>query len=73
MTEQDETLTFETAVAELEMIVAKLEGGDLTLEESLTLFERGQKLTDLCQSKLEEATLRVEMLTADGEIVVRAE
>lgn len=67
----EQELTFESALAELEKIVTQLEEGDLTLEESLALFERGQMLTAVCQSQLEEATLRVEMLTADGEIVRR--
>lgn len=62
-------LTFETALQELEKIIAKLETGDLTLEESLNLFEEGQKLADFCRTQLEQATLRVEMLTNDGEIV----
>ncbi len=62
-------LTFETALAELEQIVAKLEAGEMTLEESLTLFERGQQLTDYCNNLLDNASLRVEQLTADGEIV----
>ena len=62
-------LTFEQALEELEEIVTKLEAGDLTLEESLMLFERGQKLANRCNVQLDEATLRVEQLTADGEIV----
>ena len=64
-----EELTFEQALIELEEIVAKLEAGDLTLEESLALFERGQKLANRCNLQLDEATLRIEQLTADGEIV----
>jgi exodeoxyribonuclease VII small subunit len=62
-------LTFEKALQELEEIVDKLETGDLTLEESLALFERGQKLADHCSLQLDQASLRVEQLTADGEIV----
>ena len=62
-------LTFETALQELEEVVAQMESGDLTLEKSLALFERGQKLTDYCNTLLNEASLRVEQLTADGEIV----
>ncbi len=62
-------LTFETALQELEKIVAQLEAGDLTLEESLSLFEKGQKLADFCNTQLEQATLRVEMLTSDGEMI----
>ena len=41
-----EELTFETALRELQETVARLEGGDLTLDESLALFERGQSLAD---------------------------
>ena len=64
-----EALTFEEALAELETIVAQLEAGDLTLELSLALFERGQKLASRCNIQLEQATLRIEQLTADGEII----
>ena len=69
MSSEEITLTFEEALEELEETVAQLEMGDLTLEESLRLFERGQKLTDHCNEILENASLRVEQLTSDGEIV----
>ncbi len=69
MTDETENLSFEEALVELEEIVTKLEAGELTLEESLALFERGQKLAALCNRQLDEASLRVEQLTADGEIV----
>jgi exodeoxyribonuclease VII small subunit len=69
MTDETKELTFETALAELEQIVSKLEAGELTLEESLTLFERGQELADFCNDLLDNASLRVEQLTADGELV----
>lgn len=62
-------LTFEAALKELEETVNKLENGDLTLDESLVLYERGQQLASHCQAQLEQATLRVEQLTGDGEIV----
>ncbi|MFW6068910.1 MAG: exodeoxyribonuclease VII small subunit [Chloroflexota bacterium] len=64
-----EELNFEEALAELEGIVTRLEAGDLTLEESLALFERGQQLAEFCSKQLEDATLRVEQLTEHGEIV----
>lgn len=64
-----EASTFEEALAELESIVAQLETGDLTLEASITLFERGQKLATRCNTQLEQATIRIEQLTADGEII----
>ena len=69
MTNETQDLTFETALAELEQIVSRLEAGELTLEESLALFERGQQLADYCNNLLDNASLRVEQLTADGEIV----
>ena len=69
MPETVETMTFEAALEELEVAVTQLEMGDLTLEESLALFERGQKLAAYCNQQLEQATLRVEQLTVDGEIV----
>jgi len=59
---------FETAIAELETIVSTLEQGDLALEQSLALFERGVQLSRFCHSKLEEAERRVEILNERGEI-----
>ena len=54
--------TFETSLDELEKVVKELEGGDLTLERSLELFERGMGLSDTCRKQLEEAETRVEIL-----------
>ena len=62
-------LTFEAALQELTETVSRLEAGELSLEESLALFERGQQLAAHCQRLLETASLRIEQLTADGEIV----
>lgn len=64
-----EEMTFEAALKELEGLVARLEEGSLALEESLALFERGQKLSDHCNSLLDKASMRVEQLTVDGEII----
>lgn len=66
---QEHQLSFEEALQQLEEIVTQLESGDLTLEESLALFEKGQQLASRCGTQLSEATLRVEQLTADGEII----
>lgn len=62
-------LSFEEALLALEEIVTQLEAGDQNLEKSLALFEEGQRLVAMCNNQLAEATLRVEQLTADGEIV----
>ncbi len=65
----DETdLTFEQAYAQLEEIVARLETGDLTLDESVALYERGQQLAKMCGERLDAAELRVRQITGDGEI-----
>jgi exodeoxyribonuclease VII small subunit len=58
-----EDLTFEQAFKELEATVAKLEGGDLSLEASLALFERGQQLSAYCSKLLEQAELKVTQLS----------
>ncbi|MEA3344641.1 MAG: exodeoxyribonuclease VII small subunit [Chloroflexota bacterium] len=62
-------LSFEDALAELEETVHRLEEGDLTLEGSLALFERGQALAANCQKQLDEAELKVQQLlsTPEGE------
>jgi exodeoxyribonuclease VII small subunit len=54
--------SFEASLKELEKIVEQLEAGDLPLEESLALFERGIRLSRECQRRLEEAERKVEVL-----------
>ena len=61
---------FESAIAELESIVRTLEEGELALEKSLALFERGVQLSRFCHSKLEEAERRIEILNERGEVRV---
>jgi exodeoxyribonuclease VII small subunit len=53
---------FETAMRDLEELVARLEQGDLPLEESLAAFERGVILTRACQTALKQAEQKVEIL-----------
>ena len=55
-------VSFESSMDELEKVVKELEGGDLSLDRSLELFERGMNLSDICRKQLEEAETRVEML-----------
>ena len=57
---------FETALKRLEEIVKKLEGGDLSLDSSLELFEEGIQLSRLCHTKLGQAERRVEILLKDN-------
>ena len=70
MTEKNNT--FEKSIKDLEAIVEKLESGDSTLDESLTLFEKGIKLSKKCQNFLDMAEKKVSMLVTneDGEIVL---
>lgn len=59
---------FEAAIAELETIVKKLEEGDLALEKSLELYERGVQLSRFCHARLEAAEKRIEVLNERGEL-----
>jgi exodeoxyribonuclease VII small subunit len=59
---------FEGAIAELDAIVKKLEEGDLPLEQSLGLYERGVQLSRFCHARLEDAERRIEILTERGEL-----
>ncbi len=62
--------TFEQSIKELEEIASKLETGDVTLDESLELFEQGIKLSKSCQKMLDTAEKKVSVLMAnkDGEM-----
>jgi exodeoxyribonuclease VII small subunit len=69
MSSTDPTIKdFEAAIAELETIVKKLEEGDLPLETSLQLYERGVHLSRFCHSRLEEAERRIEILNDRGQL-----
>ncbi len=57
--------TFESSLSALEKIVSQLEQGDLSLEESLKLFEGGVKLSRECQERLNQAERRIEILLTD--------
>jgi exodeoxyribonuclease VII small subunit len=54
--------SFESSLEQLDKVVKELEAGDLALERSLELFERGMGLSETCRKQLEEAETRVEML-----------
>jgi exodeoxyribonuclease VII small subunit len=60
----DEKLTYEQARGELATVVEKLEQGGASLEESLALWERGEKLADVCQRWLDGARDRIETARA---------
>ncbi len=59
-------LSFERAMEELESIVTKLEGGKVPLEESVTIYERGEALKRRCEELLRQAEARVDKITTDA-------
>jgi exodeoxyribonuclease VII small subunit len=67
-------LSFEEALKRLEAIVAKLESGHVSLEESITLYAEGDKLRSQCEARLKEAQMKIEQLSigASGEVRTQA-
>ena len=69
MARKNDSQQFETALAELEEIVSDMEHGDLSLEDSLSAFEKGVKLTKECQKSLKSVEQKVNKLIAkDGKL-----
>lgn len=60
-------MSFEQAMAELEKVLGQLERGDVALDESIALYERGAALKALCETKLKEAEEKVAAITLDGD------
>lgn len=59
----DKEISFETAIAELEKTVEKLESGECTLDESIALFTKGIEAAKLCNKRLNDAKLKITSLT----------
>ncbi|GFE49631.1 exodeoxyribonuclease 7 small subunit [Roseobacter cerasinus] len=60
-------MSFEQAMAELEKVLGQLERGDVALDESIALYERGAALKARCETKLKEAEEKVAAITLDGD------
>lgn len=60
-------MSFEQAMSELEAVVSKLERGDVALEDSIKLYERGAELKKRCEDKLKEAEEKVAAITLDAQ------
>lgn len=60
-------MTFEAAMAELESVVTRLESGEVALEDSIALYERGAALRSHCETKLKEAEAKIAKITLDGD------
>lgn len=73
MAAPEQTKPFEQSLSDLEEIVAKLEAGDLPLEESLKLFEEGIRLSRTCRERITSATRRIEILMKEtnGDLAAR--
>ena len=68
-----ENITFEKAIEELEDIIKSLEQGDVPLDDTIELYERGAKLKDFCEKKLEEAEIKIKKInenTKTKEIII---
>ena len=70
MTKEDKQMHFEAAFKRLEQIVGNLESGDLSLEESMKLFEEGIGLTEACKTRLDDAEKKIQLLlkNSDGKL-----
>jgi len=58
------TMTFEQALQALEAVVKQLESGEVALDDSITLYERGEALRAHCQARLDAASARIEKIVA---------
>ena len=67
MAKKDKQIQFEEAFKRLDAIVTKLESGDLSLEESMTVFEEGITLTETCKTRLEAAEQKIKLLLKDSD------
>ena len=67
-TDELEKLTFEDAMKELEKLVDSLDKGDISLDEAIAAYDRGSKLKDYCQKKLNEAKMKVDTIQSSDNI-----
>lgn len=68
MSEEDPIISFEKKIEELELLVSRMEEGDMTLDETMKSYERGISLTRSCQKALNEAENKVDILSKDMEV-----
>lgn len=71
MGRDESELSFEQALDKLEQIVAKLENGDVALEEAIELFQEGMKLSQFCNLKLESVERKIEMLIEEDGVLTK--
>ena len=71
MSDDKKPLNFEAQIEKLEVLVAQLENGNLSLEDSIKAYEEGVKIAQACQATLKHAEQKVEILTKQGEELVK--
>ena len=59
---KEENITFEHAIEELETIINRLEEGDVPLDETINLYEKGSELKDFCEKKLQSAEVKIQKI-----------
>ena len=59
---KEENITFEKAIEELETIINRLEEGDVPLDETINLYEKGSELKDFCEKKLQSAEIKIQKI-----------
>lgn len=59
---KEENITFEQAIEELENIINRLEEGDVPLDETINLYEKGSELKDFCEKKLQSAEVKIQKI-----------
>ena len=72
-THSESPVDFEAAYRDLQMIVERLESGELSLDESVALYERGRQLVAFCEDRLDKADLRVSRVVGDSSAGLSAE
>ena len=59
---KEENITFEQAIEELETIINRLEEGDVPLDETIKLYEKGSELKDFCEKKIKSAEVKIQKI-----------
>ena len=65
--DENNEMSYEQAVKELESIISKLESGEASLDESISLYSRGMELSKFCKDKLDSIVKKISILSEDGE------
>ena len=67
---KEENITFEQAIEELETIINRLEEGDVPLDETIKLYEKGSELKDFCEKKLQSAEVKIQKINQEVFLII---